>query len=131
MLVKEKKDRKKRFLKNILNAIRKAPKPNFRVLIGDLNVLEPNHIPKYSFFRSWEYDFYNSLISSKMKDAFRSIHPNVKEYSWIGRTGNGYRYDHCFVSDNLVSRIEKCFYLHEPRNNKLSDHSAIITKLTL
>jgi len=53
----------------------------------------------------------------------------AQEYSWIGRTGDGYRYDHCFVSHGLLSLINECRYLHEPRNFKLSDHSAMYIKI--
>ncbi|MGH2612161.1 MAG: endonuclease/exonuclease/phosphatase family protein, partial [Rhabdochlamydiaceae bacterium] len=90
-----------------------------------------DHTPHYAFFESWEYDFYRNLIGHQLQDAFRSISPDAKEYSWVGRTGDGYRYDHCFVSDNISSSIENCFYFHKPRNMRLSDHSAIITQLSL
>ena len=105
--------------------------PNFRIILGDFNILEPDHNPHYSFFEKWEYDFYRSLINNQFKDAFRVISPNTKEYSWVGLTGDGYRYDHCFVSENIASTIGKCFYFHEPRDIRLSDHSAIITQLNL
>lgn len=64
-------------------------------------------------------------------DSFRHLNPQKKDYSWVGRTGDGYRYDHCFVSNDLSSSVEKCYYLHEPRNERLSDHAAIILNLNL
>lgn len=124
-------ERKKVFLKNIVEALKSAPTSHFRIILGDFNILEPNHSPHYSFFEKWEYDFYNNLVNNKFRDAFRSISPHLEEYSWVGRTGNGYRYDHCFVSDNILSALEKCFYFHTPRNLRLSDHSAIVTQLSL
>jgi len=123
--------RKKDFLSNVIQALKSAPVSNFRIILGDFNVLEPNHSPHYSFFEEWEYDFYKNLINNQYQDAFRVMSPITKEYSWVGRTGQGYRYDHCFVSDNLLSTIEKCFYFHKPRKIRLSDHSAIITQLSL
>jgi exodeoxyribonuclease III len=36
-----------------------------------------------------------------MADAFRHLHPHACEYSWVGRTGDGYRYDHAFCSQAL------------------------------
>jgi len=127
----KKTERKRKFLTNVLYALKNAPKSELRIFLGDLNILEPSHIPHYSFFEQWEYDFYDNLIDNGLKDAFRHTNPDSQEYSWVGRTGDGYRYDHCFVSDNLLSKIRECYYLHEPRDIKLSDHSAIITKINL
>ena len=123
--------RKKDFLKNVIEALKSAPTSHFRIILGDFNILEPDHSPHYSFFENWEYDFYQHLINNQLKDAFRSVSPNLEEYSWVGRTGDGYRYDHCFVSENILSTVENCFYFHKPRNIRLSDHSAIITELNL
>lgn len=128
----EKINKKKRFLENLTNALEIAPQVPKRVFCGDLNILEPDHIPHYPFFEKWEYDFYRNLTKKyQLKDAFRHLYPSIQEYSWVGRTGDGYRYDHCFVSENLLSLLKKCCYLHEPRKIRLSDHSAIIAELDL
>jgi len=127
----EKTDKKKRFLESLTNALKRVSRPSRRIFCGDLNVLEPNHIPHYPFFAEWEYDFYRNLTKYQLKDAFRHLHPSIQEYSWVGRTGDGYRYDHCFVSGDLLPLVEKCYYFHEPREIKLSDHSALITELDL
>jgi len=127
----EKIDKKKSFLESLTHALERAPRPSRRIFCGDFNILEPNHVPHYSFFRGWEYDFYRSLTKYQLKDAFRHLHPSIQEYSWVGRTGDGYRYDHCFVSENLLSSVEKCYYFHESREMKLSDHSALIAELDL
>lgn len=128
----EKVDKKKRFLESLTNALQTAPQVSMRLFCGDLNVLEPNHIPHYPFFEEWEYDFYRNITGKyQLKDAFRHLHPSIQEYSWVGRTGDGYRYDHCFVSENFLPLLKKCYYLNEPREIKLSDHSALITELDL
>lgn len=127
----EKIERKKHFLENVTQALSNAPVPAFRIVCGDFNVLEPDHIPRYRFFKEWEYAFYQNLMGNQLKDAFRYLSPCVREYSWIGRTGDGYRYDHCFVSESILPILKKCFYLHEPREARLSDHSAIIAELSL
>lgn len=122
----EKIERKKHFLTNLSQKLKDDNKNNLRIFCGDLNILEPNHIPHYSIFQKWEYDFYNYLSDCNLIDAFRLLNPMAREYSWIGRTGDGYRYDHFFVSKELSSYVSKCYYDHEPRNIKLSDHAAII-----
>lgn len=95
------------------------------IICGDLNVLERNHFPKYKTFLKWEYDFYDRFEHFGYSDAFRYLYPNKNEYSWVGRTNDGYRYDHIFVSKNLESNIEECFYIHETREISITDHSAM------
>jgi exonuclease III len=46
----EKIDKKKRFLESLTNALKIAPRFSMRIFCGDLNILEPNHIPHYPFF---------------------------------------------------------------------------------
>lgn len=116
---------KQKFVENLLGSLENAPKP--LVFLGDLNIIEPDHVPHYSKFEDWEYNFYRNLSGPRLqlRDAFRILYPKVNEYSWLGRTGDGYRYDHCFVSEDLVSKVRECRYLHEPRINRLSDHSGL------
>ncbi|MFH1392719.1 MAG: endonuclease/exonuclease/phosphatase family protein [bacterium] len=123
--------KKKRFLEGLSNALDKSGSPTRRIFCGDLNVLEPNHIPYYDYFKNWEYDFYRDLAKHQLIDVFRDLHPDTEEHSWFGRSGAGYRYDHSFVSDDLKSAVKECYYLHEPRETKLSDHSAMVLKLIL
>jgi exodeoxyribonuclease III len=102
------------------------------IVVGDLNVLEPSHKPRYPFFAPFEYDFYQALTNTHgLTDAFRYLHPDDAEYSWVGRNGDGYRYDHAFCSRSLRDLITDCLYLHEPRHDKLSDHSALTMRLSL
>jgi hypothetical protein len=57
--------------------------------------------------------------------------PDQVEHSWVGRTGDGYRYDHAFCSPALAGHLTACHYLHQPRHDRLSDHSALTVRLTL
>jgi exodeoxyribonuclease-3 len=107
-----------------------AGKPT--LLLGDLNVLEPGHKPRYPFFAPFEYDFYQALTGAHgLADAFRALHPEDNEYSWVGRTGDGYRYDHALCSQELAGHVTSCHYVHQPRFDKLSDHSALALHLDL
>lgn len=122
----EKTRRKRRFLEGCAAALQGA---NSRlVLLGDLNVLEPDHRPAYPFFQPFEYEFYRTLGRWGLVDAFRHLHGDTLEYSWVGRSGDGYRYDHAFVSAALLPLVKACDYIHEPRVERaarLSDHSAL------
>jgi len=98
------------------------------IIFGDLNVLEPNHISRYPVDKDGER-FYNTFSNYGFVDAFRFLHPNEREYSWFGREGNGYRFDHIFVSENILPLLKNCFYIHEVRLKKLSDHSAMCLEI--
>ena len=124
-------EKKKRFVDGFLQALEETPIPPRRILCGDYNVLEPDHKPHYPDFEDWEYGFYLALRKYQLRDAFRHMHPTAQEYSWFGLSGNPYRYDHCFMSSNLIPLVDRCYYSHEPRELGLSDHSALVTILTI
>lgn len=128
----EKTERKRKWLAACLAALASRDPGHPEVLLGDLNILEPDHQPRYPFFVPFEYDFYRALSAEHgLLDAFRHLHPAASEYSWVGRTGDGYRYDHAFCSASLAPAISTCAYLHEPRTHGLSDHSALTANLAL
>jgi len=92
---------------------------------GDLNVIPPDHEPRYPFFGDWEYSFYNAFLEFGMTDAYKYLHQKGQEHSWVGRSGDGYRFDHLFISSNFSICVNTCSYIHDSRNSKLSDHSAL------
>lgn len=101
------------------------------IVTGDLNVVEPDHEPRYPVFGAWEYDFYRAFDHHGFVDAFRDRRPTGMDYSWFGRPAsdgsrNGYRFDHIFVDAGHRDRIRDCRYLHEPREKGLSDHAAMV-----
>ncbi|MGD0728477.1 MAG: endonuclease/exonuclease/phosphatase family protein [Candidatus Micrarchaeaceae archaeon] len=101
------------------------------IILGDMNMLEPNHTSKYQFLEEWRA-FYKTLDKHVFVDAFRLIYPNKEEYSWFtnGRDHQiDQRIDHCFVSKNLTDCIKDCSYIHEVRLEKLSDHSAMCLEI--
>ena len=115
-------------IKFLGSSFRNKNKSNL-IVGGDLNVIEPDHVPHYPVFGDWEYEFYNFFIKIGLVDAYKFCHKNTQEYSWFGKYRDGYRFDHLFVAKNISSFIKECYYIHEPRISKLSDHSAIFLKL--
>ncbi len=124
----EKVRRKRRFCEAV-SAYLKARQPGPAVLIGDLNVIESTHRPHYGVFRDWEYRFYDELSVRGYLDAYRQLHPEGMDHSWIDYEGRGYRFDHVFLSVELADRIEDCRYDHAPREAELSDHAALVLHL--
>jgi len=99
------------------------------VVAGDLNIVEPGHVPRHRVFGGWEYDFYRAFPDAGLTDAYRHLHPDTVEHSWIGRSGAGYRFDHLFVTAAHAHRLSHCRYHHEPRQAGLSDHAALTAVL--
>ncbi|ONH22682.1 endonuclease/exonuclease/phosphatase family protein [Pseudofrankia asymbiotica] len=94
------------------------------VVTGDLNVVEPGHVPHYPVFGRWEYDFYRSFTNAGLTDVYRTLHPDAPGHSWYGRGGNGYRFDHSFLTADRLD-LTRCDYVHAPRHDGLSDHAAM------
>ncbi len=101
------------------------------IAAGDLNVVEPGHVPHLPVFGDWEYSFYRSFLDAGMTDAYRAAHPHDSDHSWFGRSGNGYRIDHVFVTTQHQAQVTGCGYLHAPRRHGLTDHAAMTLTLTL
>jgi exodeoxyribonuclease-3 len=128
----EKTARKRKWLAACTAALASRAPAQPAVFLGDLNVLEPSHQPHYKFFGPFEYDFYRQLTDDcGLIDAFRALHPEKIEYSWVGRTGDGYRYDHIHCTTDLAVTLVSCDYHHQTRIDRLSDHSALSVRLTI
>ena len=128
----EKTERKQKWLAACSAALATRDRAVPTVFLGDLNILEPGHRPHYSCFAPFEYDFYRALSADHgCVDAFRQLHPDAVEHSWVGRTSDRYRYDHAFCSAALAPSIVSCGYVHQPRKDRLSDHSALTVSLAL
>ena len=95
------------------------------IVAGDLNVVEPGHIPQHAVFGDWEYGFYRSFAAAGLTDAYRALHPDTPGHSWFGRSGHGYRFDHAFVTARHAGLIRSCRYRQEPRELSITDHAAM------
>ena len=119
--------RKVRFIEALQQGLPAADE-GVRVVLGDLNVLETEHVPHYRTFLPFEYGLYQWLTANGYLDAYRAQHRDQLEYSWVGRTGDGYRYDHAHTN----AAVQACDYVHAPRTELgLSDHSALTLELAL
>lgn len=105
------------------------------LLLGDLNVLEPGHVPPHpGQFAPFETAFYTELTQHYgLTDLFRTLQPTAVEHSWARRAELGYRYDHAHASTALVEHLAGCSYVHSTRHGDpaLTDHSGLAVALTL
>ena len=118
-------ERKEQFLKDLVRAASTLTQKTSVILMGDFNVVSRSHLPRYAAFRRWEYDAFDDLLGLGLVDAHDLLAPGQQVHSWIGRHGDGYRYDYGFVSKDLGQHVRSCDYVHEPRINGLSDHAAV------
>lgn len=94
------------------------------VVGGDYNVISRDHQPRYSGFLAFEYEFLDTLSDLGLADIHQSLHPGVQAHSWIGRGGNGYRFDYLHAGPGLQPHLTAAAYLHQPRLDGLTDHAA-------
>jgi exodeoxyribonuclease III len=97
------------------------------IVVGDYNIGHNFIDQKGDSF--WYQAELQAFEKAGMRDAFRQINGKAEEYSWFSHQGNGYRYDHTYVHESLVPIVKNCYYLHEWRQNKLSDHSPMVLEL--
>lgn len=62
-------------------------------------------------------------------DAWRAVHADEREYSFVSPAGNGFRLDHAFLSRSLAPRLLGADYIHTTRATAVSDHSALFVRL--
>ncbi|MFZ0386915.1 MAG: endonuclease/exonuclease/phosphatase family protein [Solirubrobacteraceae bacterium] len=117
-----------------------------RLVCGDLNTPRREHPDGrvWSFARDrygrlradrgerWdraELSLIKGLEADGFRDAFRSLHGlDHREPSWVWqRWDSGYRLDHLIVSAEIQAPV--CGYLHEWRDDGLSDHSPLLAHI--
>lgn len=125
--------RKQTFITSLLTAMQRLPDQTRARLVlgGDYNVISRDHDPPYRSFLEFEYGMLDTLCDLGMADAFQHCAPRVQAHSWIGRGGNGYRFDYFHIGTELIAHAASCSYLHEPRQLRLSDHAAVSLTLTM
>jgi exodeoxyribonuclease-3 len=129
----DKTEKKQAFVESLLRALDELS-PELRdwlVLGGDYNVIARHHRPLHPGFLPFEFGLLEALEAHGLVDAHERCSPGEQTYSWIGRTGDGYRYDYFHVGRELAERITACAYLHETRELRLTDHAAVALSLDI
>jgi exodeoxyribonuclease III len=94
------------------------------VVIGDFNTGAPYLDEAGKTFACSEC--FSALLNDGLIDSWRSRNPAGKEFSWLSAKRNGFRVDHVLCTPNLDKGISTVRYLHETRELKISDHSALL-----
>jgi exodeoxyribonuclease-3 len=125
--------RKEAFIVSLLQSVRglSASLRSRLLLVGDYNTVPRRHTPRLPGFFPYEYAFHEQLEELGLASAHELAGLGAQPHSWIGRTGNGYLYDYVHVGGALQSGVERCRYLHGPRERHLTDHAAVAVRLRL
>lgn len=129
----EKIAKKQRFIESFIENVDRIPREVIEktIVCGDYNVVGRGHLPCYSKFLAFEYDFLDSLQERAFTDAFAYANPGIQAYSWVGRTGDGYRYDYFHVGQGLLGRVTASNFHHDTREiERFTDHSALTLEMS-
>jgi exodeoxyribonuclease III len=97
------------------------------VIIGDFNTGKPNIDETGNTFAC--ADCFGELGKSGLVDSWRSRNPETREFSWFSSAKNGFRIDHIFCTVSLDKRVTRIDYLHGAREEKATDHSAMLVEI--
>jgi exodeoxyribonuclease-3 len=99
------------------------------LILGDLNTgsnacdIEPGATPFHC-----EKDFFDLSVKHDLSELWRMQHgPDARDWTWRS-SRNGFRIDHAFANRAWLSAFPdwQCVYDHSPREQKLTDHSALV-----
>jgi exonuclease III len=62
-------------------------------------------------------------------DAWRSLHPDDREYTWYSHKGNGFRLDYAWLSPRLRASLLSATHLDWTRVPDITDHAALMITL--
>jgi exodeoxyribonuclease III len=100
------------------------------VVLGDLNLVDPLHDDELPYVLPEETAMLEALRDEHgLTDAFRHLHPTSTQVSWVDHSGVGCRYDHAFVTADLVPSVRACDLVQAPLEAGLTDHAAVRLQL--
>jgi exonuclease III len=103
------------------------------LLLGDLNTGRNDLDRQATGSRFHCATMFEALVDqSKLVDLWRDTNRDkLQEWTWEspGKC-NGFRVDHAFANKPFMDRFGpiECYYDHEPRKSKITDHSALILR---
>lgn len=116
--------KKHNLFENIVDEMKQNDKGIF---IGDFNSGKQFIDQRGDSF--WYSEYFDIMEENQYLDAWRLKQGDLREFSWYSHQGNGYRYDHIYLHKNIAPVVSACYYEHDWRMRKISDHSAMILEL--
>lgn len=62
-------------------------------------------------------------------DTWRLQHPQEREPSWVSGRGNGFRLDYAYLASQHHECLDRAWFDHSTRIDKITDHSALIVDM--
>lgn len=98
------------------------------LLVGDWNVGRSFvDAPKALNF-SAEFE---ALPSHGWADAWRALHGDAREFSWLSHRRTPYRLDHVFATTAALPGVTACWYSDAERMDATSDHAVMLADIDL
>jgi exonuclease III len=94
------------------------------IFTGDYNTGKPHVDEPGTTLKGSEY--MDAMEHMGWIDAWRSLHPTEREFTWYSNVGNGFRLDHAYLSPKLADRYQNVIYSHAEREARYSDHSILL-----
>lgn len=98
------------------------------LVIGDLNASRDRGAGGVQRVPGYAAQGLGRMWTAGYRDA-HALGEESPESTWKARSGKGLRLDHALVSASLSGRVRGAEYVHEPRNQRVSDHSALVVLL--
>ena len=109
---------------------------DFNVIPEDIDCHKPESWMKDALFQPEPRARYRAMLERGYIDAFRSLHPGVRAFTYWDYFRNsfehnrGIRIDHFLLSPALAGRLQSCEIDKEPRaQEKPSDHTPIMVEV--
>lgn len=100
---------------------------DINVALTNLDVSDPNDMSTWPGFTLPERINFQALLNSGWIDPWRLQHPQMRDYSWVGRLRRpnyGMRIDNIIISDNLLPNVEDTYILSDVTTD--TDHLPVI-----
>jgi exodeoxyribonuclease III len=116
---------KEEFWKAVVDFARGKDDENV-IIMGDFNTglkIDAEGVP----FKQGEY--MEELNRLGWIDAWRYLHPEVKEFTWYSSAGNGFRLDYAYLAPGLKEKLVGARHSHGERVEGVSDHSGLVVEV--
>jgi exodeoxyribonuclease III len=113
--------------------VAKARRSQPFLMLGDLNTGNQNSDRVENAVRYTCSDAFDALNSKHgLHDLWRRANGiDAREWTWLSHRQNGFRIDHAFGNEKFLDWAQPtCHYDHTPRENRWTDHSAVIVGMT-